>query len=110
MRTLLLAAVLPLSLLACTGTSDKADTAEAADTDTDTAPDGAALFSANCASCHGESAEGTRTAPGLEREMGLSDSQLIRIMQDGKEEMPAIEVTDTEAQAIVDWLRELFSA
>ena len=42
--------------------------------------------------------------------MGLSDSQLIRIMQDGKEEMPAIEVTDTEAQAIVDWLRELFSA
>ncbi|MES2641756.1 MAG: cytochrome c [Myxococcota bacterium] len=124
MRTWILAALLPVvlsaALLGCTGPSDKDDTGAAADTDTDTdsdtdtdtdlGPDGAALYSANCSSCHGDSAEGTRSAPPLEGEMRLSDTQLVGIIRNGKEEMPAVDVTEEEALAIVGWLRALFGA
>ncbi len=120
--------VLSLFLVAC-GTdgagTDSGDTAADADTDpdpdpdtdtdtdTDTggAPDGAALYAEHCAGCHGEDGTGTREGPDLTREIGrMTDEQIVQIILNGagRDEMPAIEVTEAEAQAIVDFMRANF--
>lgn len=108
-----------LLLGACTGDTSKDfanttdDSAGDSNVTTDDSPvdsqvelDGAALFAENCARCHGDDARGSRSGPDLSREMRLSDAQILRVIQNGEGDMPAIEVTEEEAQAIIDWLRE----
>lgn len=121
-----LALLLSIALTACTATPpDSApDTAAdtglggdtSADTDTDTGVEevltGAELYEAHCASCHGDDGRGVRNkGPDLTGEIGrMSDAQIIEIILNGKgrNEMPAIDVTEEEAQRIVDFMRESF--
>lgn len=112
MRTLLLAALLPLLLVACTGqpVDTGEDTDLATDTDTDGGPDGEKLFSRKCASCHGPQALGSAAAPSLEDAMDKTDEELVAIMQNGGAEMAPVDVTDEQGLAIVGWLRELFGS
>ena len=112
---------LALSLLACAagtgGTADSTDTA-GADTAADTAgetaapPDGETLYGDNCSVCHGDDGKGVRNqGPDIAREIGkLSDTQIIEIILNGKgrNEMPPIDVTEAEAQLIVDYARATF--
>jgi|GEM_PF-4524883 len=73
------------------------------------APDGASLYATYCASCHGASGEGAASGPPLESEVNRhTDEELIAVIQEGDGSMPAIDVTDEEAQAIVDFMRTLF--
>ena len=81
------------------------------DSDTDADLDGEQLFLDNCQECHGADGRGTRKGPDLKREIPqLDDAEIVDIILNGKgrNEMPAIEVTEAEAQAIVDYLRTLF--
>jgi mono/diheme cytochrome c family protein len=80
---------------------------EAEDTEAE-APDGEALYSRHCASCHG--ADGTGgTERGIVGELHHSDEELVRVILEGDGEMPAVDVTAAEAQAIVDWMRATLS-
>src|SRR4051812_46108230 len=71
-------------------TDTAADTDSGEDTDTAAADPGAALFTANCARCHGE--DGTLGAEGaadLTVEVpGLTDAQITDVVTHGKDEMP----------------------
>lgn len=80
-------------------------------------PDGAAIYKAKCASCHG--ADGTgQTAMGKAmklRDLGsadvqkLSDADLTTVTTDGKGKMPAYKgkLTDEEIKALVTFMRTL---
>lgn len=110
-----------LAFTACAGGSEKSDT-EASDTDasetdtpsdtdaTDTeALDGGELFSTHCSSCHGSDGTGTGNGPNIVGEVSRhSDEDIIDVILNGEDRMPAIEVTEEEAQLIVDWMRENF--
>jgi mono/diheme cytochrome c family protein len=85
------------------------DTDTDADTDTDTAAiDGGAVFGDTCAHCHGPDGTGTQNGPDITGELWRPDAQLLRIILDGKNRMPAQPVTEEEAQAVVDWMRAGF--
>lgn len=104
--------LMSLLLAGCVGETDK-DLATADDSGDDSTspedspgpPDGAALYGEHCARCHGEDARGGRGGPDLSVELRLSDAQLIAIILNGEDDMPPADVTEAEAQAIVDWLR-----
>lgn len=74
--------------------------------DSSTTPglDGAQLYADTCAGCHGADGHGG-SAPDLSRELGKTDAQLIEIILNGDGRMPPQDVTQEEAQAIVDWMR-----
>ncbi len=112
-----------LALLACpvspdSGGETAADTGSdtAADTDTDTGVEeeltGAELYEAHCSACHGDDGTGVRNqGPNIVPELAkLSDDQIVEIILNGKgrNEMPAIRVTEEEARRIVDFMRESF--
>jgi mono/diheme cytochrome c family protein len=75
---------------------------------------GAAVYSANCESCHG--ADGTvgvniggTPASDLNDEVPeKSDDELASIILDGTGSMPAISMSETEAADCVAYLRETF--
>jgi mono/diheme cytochrome c family protein len=99
-------------LMGCSGTdtTDPIDT-DLVDTeviDTEVALDGAALFATHCSSCHAADGTGTSIGADITGELGKSDSQLKNVMLNGEGAMPAVAVTDEEAQAIVDWMRDTF--
>lgn len=102
-----------LTLAACAGGADDA----APDTDTDVADtdaadtdapaeDGAALFAANCAICHGETGGGG-SGPPLS---GLTAEFVEAQVRDGAPGMPAFDgvLTDAEIDAIVAYSVETF--
>ncbi len=109
-----------LLLLACATSTDSADTVTGAQIDsaedTDTGParptDGAGLYTMFCSGCHGDDGKGlTGKGPDITAELDRkSDDQLIDIILNGqgRNEMPAIAVSEEEAQLIVDYLREAF--
>ncbi len=99
-----------------TDTADT-DTADTADTDTaDTGPDiepatppeGEALYIGTCAPCHGEDGRGTGDYPDITGELDRTDSELIGIMIEGKDEMPPQPLSEDQAQAVVDYMRATF--
>lgn len=128
----LLPALLLLPLLACgdkdgddgdggsdSGVTDDggADSGAGTDGGTDGSTDGgtvtevtgADLYADHCAVCHGEDARGTSSGPDLKREVeNHNDDQIIRVILFGEDRMDPIDVTEDEAQMIVDYLRELF--
>jgi mono/diheme cytochrome c family protein len=78
-------------------------------------PDGAAIYKAKCASCHGADGNG-QTPMGKAwklRDLGaadvqkLSDADLTKITTDGKGKMPAYKgkLTDAEIAAVVAHMR-----
>ena len=89
------------------------------DTDTDTDADtedtgtgagsslnGAALYSDNCASCHGSDGTGG-TGPDLTAIVStLTDDEVTTAMLEGTGDMPAPGVSEAEAAAIVSYLRD----
>jgi len=110
-----------LALLACpaspdsggdTATDTSNDTAADTDTGVEEALTGAELYEAHCSACHGDDGTGVRNqGPNIVPELAkLSDEQIVEIILNGKgrNEMPAIGVTEEEAQRIVDFMRESF--
>ena len=94
-----------------TDTDTDSDTDADTDSDTDTDPglDGEQLYMDNCAECHGTDGRGTREGPDITGEVDRHDDAfLIGVIRNGRERMPAIDVTNEEAQAIVDWMRANF--
>jgi mono/diheme cytochrome c family protein len=86
--------------------ADTADTATDTAADTDTEVTGEDLYMMHCSSCHDSDGTGVSgVAPNITNELGHTDAQLIGIILNGKEEMPAIDVTEEEAQLIVDYMR-----
>ncbi|MGN6186161.1 MAG: c-type cytochrome [Thermoanaerobaculia bacterium] len=79
------------------------------------AEDGAAIFKAKCAMCHGPNGDGQTTmGKNLKlRDLGsadvqkLSDADLIKITTDGKGKMPAYKgkLSDADIAAVVKHLR-----
>jgi len=70
---------------------------------------GAALFAEQCAPCHGDDGLGG-ASPGIQYELHHSDAQLVQLMLEGTETMPAVHISEAEASSIVDYMRcELYS-
>ena len=91
---------------------DAADS-ESADTDTDTSADadGAALFAANCLSCHGPAGHGTQDGPDLRDEVPeMSDREIREVITGGEDDMPAFSFSTAELDALVAWLRDQFGS
>ena len=102
MPRILVSLSLLFALTACGG-SDPVDSGSDSGT---AAPDGAELYAGTCAACHGADGTGTSVGPNIARELGKTDAQLIRIILNGEDDMPAQSVSEEEAQAIVDWMRD----
>jgi Cytochrome c, mono- and diheme variants len=70
--------------------------------------EGERLYGKRCMACHGEGLEGG-FGPEL-RNVGerLSREELIRVIRDGRNTMPAFKdrLTDAEIEAIVDWINK----
>ena len=112
MSRLLLCSALLLTTIACAGddadkSSETEETEDTQATESDSEPDGEALYSTHCASCHGDDGTGG-SERGIEGELHHSDEELIDVILNGDGEMPGINVTEEEAQAIVDWMRASF--
>ena len=88
------------SLVACGGSAK--DTA-VADTSS-----GATLFANNCSACHGS--DGTNgSSPDLSSEVpALDDTELERVITNGKGSMPAISVPDADLSTLIAYLRTTF--
>ena len=87
--------------------SPDVDTAEDTDTDdTNTGVDGSEVASSNCNSCHVNG-----YAPRFDSVIpGLSESQLMDIIQNGKGAMPAFpDLTDDELNALVQYLMDTYN-
>ncbi len=92
---------------ASSGASDGAD----ADTGEPGEPDGAALFAANCSSCHGADAMGTTLAPTIRNpDVGYA----TYVVRNGRDDLPfdlampafaEAQLSDDEVAAIVEHLR-----
>jgi mono/diheme cytochrome c family protein len=97
--------VLASSMLVACGGSAK-DTASA-DTSS-SAADGVTLFANHCAACHGS--DGTNgSSPDLSVEVpALDDTELERVITNGKGSMPAISVPDADLSTLVAYLRTTF--
>lgn len=115
---LLLALVLALSiglLAGCGGddTEDTTATTEAGMEGTETTEamgdtgmvDGAAIYSAQCASCHGEDGQGDVPLSGLEDVTAVED-----VVRNGAGDMPGLGdvLTDEEIQAVAEYSVEQF--
>ena len=68
---------------------------------------GAELYSVHCAACHSPDGTGG-TGPDITRELDEEDEEIIEIILEGEDDMPAASVTPEEAQLIVDWMRTAF--
>jgi mono/diheme cytochrome c family protein len=81
------------------------------------AENGAAVYDTTCAVCHGASgdemlenptANDTPAAKLSEEVPGTSDDELIDVILNGKGDMPAVDITETEAEDVVAYLRDTF--
>ena len=67
---------------------------------------GGDLYLQHCVECHGQDGEGSGNAPTLAGEIDtLTDSELEDIVQNGTGDMPSPGLTASEAETLVDWLR-----
>jgi mono/diheme cytochrome c family protein len=68
---------------------------------------GKQLFSANCAVCHGQNAEGTNIAPTL---VGVEEAAILKQVREGGESMPPFstdQLSDEDLSKIVEFLKSL---
>ena len=64
---------------------------------------GAEIYQAKCQGCHGANGQGGRGGPSLAKAAGKSDADLIKIVHDGKERMPAFgtQLKDDQIKKVV---------
>lgn len=75
---------------------------------TDGATDGATLFANHCAACHGSDGTNGRS-PDLSSEVpALDDTELERVITNGKGSMPAVSVPDADLSTLIAYLRTTF--
>lgn len=68
--------------------------------------DGENLYFANCGSCHGPDGSGGTGGPNIRLKIpGETDDELLEIIIEGKDNMPAISITEAEARAIIAYVR-----
>lgn len=86
--------------LAACGGGDK----EATNNESAAAPDGEAIAMKSCISCHGGELQGA-TGPAL-NDVGsrLSESEILDIINNGKDGMPGGLVKGADAEAVAKWL------
>ena len=84
-----------------TETSAPADSGSGAQTGED-------LYRLHCGACHGEQGEGTDQGPELSHTSHKPDDKILSVILEGKGDMEPVDVSEEEAQAIVDHLRVLF--
>ncbi len=106
------ATMMVLGLLAACG--DDSKDSGATDTDSETVPvdagdpaNGADVYARTCAACHGSSGEGG-FGPALAGEMGKSDQELHDIIQNGKDDMAPVDISEQETADVIAYLRETF--
>ena len=80
------------------------------DADTDADPTGEELYTTYCVTCHAEDGTGvTGLGKDITRELHHDDAFLISVMLNGYEDlMEPVDVTEKEAQLIVDYMRATF--
>ncbi|WML32030.1 cytochrome c [Neobacillus sp. OS1-32] len=104
--------ILFVSLTACGGGTDKDTTknndttnkTEQNDSATNTAADGEKVFQGTCAACHGNDLK-SGYAPDLDK-IGskLSKNDIVKIIHNGKGQMPKQNLSDADANAVAAWL------
>ena len=103
MSRLSLLMILPFAgILACAPAS-KDDTQ-----DSSTVPplSGADLYRTHCSGCHADDGKGTEEVPALLEEVEKeSEESIIQIILQGDGDMEPVEVTQEEAEAIVDFIK-----
>jgi cytochrome c551 len=111
----LLALVLAFTLAACGGKTDDGDGfgggADDSGGDGDgggNGTDGAEVFSARCASCHGADGSGN-SGPNLGTVVpALSDDDLMDVIENGTGNMPALGLDADDADAVFEYVRTTF--
>jgi mono/diheme cytochrome c family protein len=100
MKRIFVAAVLLVAAAAC---------AEEQPTGNTIPPDGAALFSSTCASCHGIQGVGdTGVAMTDDLVTSLTDVEIASIISNGQDTMPGFPtLSDAQVAAIVEYVRSL---
>ena len=93
--------------LSCSGASSDSSTNPASDSGVSSAV-GSDLYASHCSGCHGSAGEGADEGPELTHTAHKEDDQIIQVILEGKGSMQPVDVTESEAQRIVDHLRELF--
>ncbi|MBK3495989.1 cytochrome c [Viridibacillus sp. YIM B01967] len=65
------------------------------------------IAQANCISCHGETLEGRGNFPNISK-IGatLSKDEILDVVKNGKGNMPKINISSDEAEAVAKWLSE----
>ena len=95
------------SLLVMVGCSDKSgDSGGSADSGGSSGGEGAALYSSNCASCHGADGEGGVGPSLVDNVPGSSESELTEVVTDGTGLMPPFgsSLSEEEIEAVVQFL------
>ena len=69
---------------------------------------GAELYDLNCSGCHGADGEGTGNNPNIIQALNFSNDELSDIIIYGMDAMPAINLTEDEAMAIINYMRSNF--
>lgn len=72
----------------------------------DSIDDPEAIFTNNCASCHGDDLTGGMGPDLTQIGNTLSTDEIKEIILNGQGQMPPIDVGDAQAEAIADWLLE----
>jgi polyvinyl alcohol dehydrogenase (cytochrome) len=67
------------------------------------APNGSALYDANCAQCHSQTTAGTQT-PGREALQQLSPEAIVTAMTFGRMQVQAIALSDADKRAVAEFL------
>jgi mono/diheme cytochrome c family protein len=108
MRLTLLNSLVFMACVACGGDGTTAtDSPVATDSSASTeSQSGEELYLYRCSGCHGEDGGGTAAGPNIRNELGKSDEALIRVILEGEDDMDPVNVTEEEAQLIVDYMRE----
>ena len=65
-----------------------------------------AMYEANCSACHGADLSGGMGPDLTSVESSLSEDEISEIIINGRGDMPAIDVSPEEADAISEWLVE----
>lgn len=93
-----------------TGTETETETTEATESpDGDDAQEGAAIFAANCQSCHGELGAGGGIGPSLQASSEAEDAENVeQIVRTGRGQMPSFDdqLDDEEIQAVASYVAE----
>ena len=69
---------------------------------------GEEIYTARCSACHGENFEG-RVGPALDAKSNsasMSNSYWLQTILNGKGSMPAVRITEEQAQLVINYIKE----